>query len=140
MPAREAIQHEPCEICGAPYDKTTTGSMPRSWSPGPIRWLCERCAPAAYAEHETRRDTLTALPQKALELLLNESEWATENWTGSENGGHTLECLTCGASFGNAVADDPIVKHKPDCKRETFFNEARRVGLLPPKTTRRSRP
>jgi len=125
-----------CEVCGTPHNRTTLGAMPYSWGSGPIRWLCAKCSPAAYAKFEAERKAAEDLPGLALELLLNDSEWRTENWTGSESGGHTLECYTCGASYGNMSEDNPKAKHKPDCKRQMFFDLARQLGLLPKRPKR----
>ena len=75
----------------------------------------------------------TRLGRQALDILLNEAEWHTE-FSGGE--WHTLLCLTCNASFSNATEGSPDVKHKPNCNRESFFNTARHIGLLPKKGSR----
>jgi hypothetical protein len=47
-----------CEECGAISTGTPDGPMPYLWTPGSVRWLCGKCAPAAYARHVAAREAL----------------------------------------------------------------------------------
>jgi hypothetical protein len=72
-------------------------------------------------------DHTAEIAQASLKLLLAEGEWHVEYWQGSQ--GHNLVCSTCGASHANTVAGHPNAKHHPNCEREAFFAEARKLGL-----------
>lgn len=61
-----------CEKCDRPHDKTPDGSMPYSWGPGPIRWLCGKCAPNAYARYEVEREKAQPLPRESIASWLRQ--------------------------------------------------------------------
>lgn len=58
-------QEKRCEECGAPKDGVR-GAMPYGWGPGPIRWLCAKCAPGAYARFTAERQEKDDLNVEAM--------------------------------------------------------------------------
>jgi hypothetical protein len=72
-----------------------------------------------------------SLAHDALTLLLGEGEWHAEHWHGAQ--GHSLVCITCGASYANVTEDNAVVMHRPACKRAAIFAIARQLDLIPPR-------